>query len=355
MALALSVTDLAQLEATTRTFASPLVFGDVDAWRGEERPHLVHGLDDTARCLLDTYMAPAWGDTGAGPDPMLDLFCQTASERALEAWDNAYADYVLGGGGEAKKSLFWNEVVVPVGSEDSQSLFVATPRGAVQLSIYSLRRVPGPGQHVPLLRVLLPTLKAGLDALFRLDAHRAALDAVAEPLVAFTADGCEVYRSAPLRRLIAADPEGAAIERALAELTLRVRPLAFIRQRDTPAVAMPTADIRTTRACYALRAALLPPGAFGLDESFLVTVVPTGSPAAFPAVDEVRARHGLTEREAEVALLVAQGLPNDAIAERLFVSRPTVRHHVEGAMAKLELTGRGRETVAPRLLGAEVA
>ena len=45
-------------------------------------------------------------------------------------------------------------------------------------------------------------------------------------------------------------------------------------------------------------------------------------------------------------------MSNDAIAERLFVSRHTVRHHLESAMAKMELTGRGREAVAARLLAA---
>ncbi len=43
----------------------------------------------------------------------------------------------------------------------------------------------------------------------------------------------------------------------------------------------------------------------------------------------------LTDREREVVALVAEGLSNDEIADRLFLSSPTVRTHASRAMAKL--------------------
>jgi DNA-binding NarL/FixJ family response regulator len=52
----------------------------------------------------------------------------------------------------------------------------------------------------------------------------------------------------------------------------------------------------------------------------------------------VRARPGLeelTEREREVLLLVAQGLSNPELAQRLFVSVPTAKTHVSRILAKL--------------------
>jgi NarL family two-component system response regulator LiaR len=48
----------------------------------------------------------------------------------------------------------------------------------------------------------------------------------------------------------------------------------------------------------------------------------------------------LTARELEVLKLVAEGLPNQEIAERLVVSEPTVRTHVTNILGKLQLANR---------------
>jgi NarL family two-component system response regulator LiaR len=48
----------------------------------------------------------------------------------------------------------------------------------------------------------------------------------------------------------------------------------------------------------------------------------------------------LTEREAEVLRLVAQGLSNQDIAKKLNISDPTVRTHVSNIMSKLHLATR---------------
>jgi DNA-binding CsgD family transcriptional regulator len=47
------------------------------------------------------------------------------------------------------------------------------------------------------------------------------------------------------------------------------------------------------------------------------------------------ATHPLTRREHEVVMLVAEGLTNAQIAERLWISPGTVRRHLQNAFAKL--------------------
>jgi DNA-binding NarL/FixJ family response regulator len=48
----------------------------------------------------------------------------------------------------------------------------------------------------------------------------------------------------------------------------------------------------------------------------------------------------LTDREREVAVVVAQGLSNAEIGRRLFMSEATVKAHVSRVLAKLDLTNR---------------
>jgi DNA-binding NarL/FixJ family response regulator len=54
---------------------------------------------------------------------------------------------------------------------------------------------------------------------------------------------------------------------------------------------------------------------------------------------------GLTEREREVLMLVARGVTNDEIAATLFVSKATVKSHVNRLFAKLNVTSRVQAVV----------
>ena len=59
----------------------------------------------------------------------------------------------------------------------------------------------------------------------------------------------------------------------------------------------------------------------------------------------------LTARELEVLALVAQGLRNAEIAERLFLSERTVAHHVSAILRKLDVSSRSQASAAAVALG----
>ena len=69
----------------------------------------------------------------------------------------------------------------------------------------------------------------------------------------------------------------------------------------------------------------------------------TLEPARGPELAELFAEaYGLTARERRVSKLVAQGLPNAAIAARLYLSTYTVQDHLKAIFEKLEVSNRGQ-------------
>ncbi len=65
----------------------------------------------------------------------------------------------------------------------------------------------------------------------------------------------------------------------------------------------------------------------------------------FQRDDEALRKLGISKREFEVLELIAAGLSNQDIADRLFVSTSTVKTHVSNVLAKLD-AGRRTEAIA---------
>lgn len=132
--------------------------------------------------------------------------------------------------------------------------------------------------------------------------------------------------------LAVAELEGAITTFTTARLPLeaalsRLR-LAELIQVDNPALA--AAEARTAAESFAWLGA-----PDGLDRSTALLRALGG-----PARATARRAGLLTDREEEVLALVAQGLSNPQIAERLYISRKTAAHHVSNVLTRLGVHNR---------------
>ena len=121
-----------------------------------------------------------------------------------------------------------------------------------------------------------------------------------------------------------------------------------------PPAASPTSTLDAWRRAVVERIRSVPPFADAPDEALaallyaLEGLAPQPAGPALPEAARLRSRYGLSRREAEVALLIAEGLANDEIAARLFISPHTARRHTEQVLDKLGL--RSRKALALKLL-----
>ncbi len=380
MALSLSPDDTARLEATTRALLSPLAAPSPDAWMveaGARMRELFGASLFVATPIPDPDFRPLCPDAPAfGARLEAITYAQTDrslgfTDPLLEAWFESYgrglshstwssnARMLDTMGYEMEESLFVVDACRPDGLRDFASMHHQMPAGFASLLVLG-ERTDGFrfGEAAPdVLRVLSPAFYAGLDAAARLGAHRAALgatlDALAEPVLALDADGRERHRNRALVALLDADPERAAVDLVLWQAARDVRRAAFARRHEARGLAAAAPAVRTAataRGRYTVTPTLLPAGLLGADDMALVSVRAELRPAP-PDPAAVAARTGLSAREAEVAVLVADGLTNAQIAERLFVAPGTVKRHVENVLAKLGVPTRAG--VAARLADAE--
>ncbi len=102
-------------------------------------------------------------------------------------------------------------------------------------------------------------------------------------------------------------------------------------------------EVATEEGLYIVRGSRVPaPGTPVL----LVTL--ERRPRPFPPLEELCRRHGFTRKEARVAVLLAEGRSNTELADELFISAHTARHHTESVLLKLGV--HSRREVSPALL-----
>ncbi len=362
MGLYLSAPDLARLEAVSRIMVSPLASPTVEAWRAS----VSAAVADLFRSHKVITMMPSQGDTYGSycaddvvdrmrgwvelaisgdyvvNDAIIDAWNQLRRQNGVNvfSWD-INASMVRQCGYEMSDSEFTNYTVVDVGSRDFVGAYSRIPAGEVWLWIQLERPDVHPfGEHATqIMRALYPSFNAGLDAITRFQAHREMLDGVSEPLIVFGRGAVERYRNQALTRMLESDPEGNRVLLEAVRLAVSIYPFGFPLVSSPSPVAGPHQTVRTARGAYILTGSVTGPGVFDSDAAVLISVQSKAAPR-LPPPGVLRERLGLTDREAEVALLLAEGLSNTEIADRLFLSPHTARRHTANIFEKLGVGSR---------------
>jgi DNA-binding CsgD family transcriptional regulator len=197
-----------------------------------------------------------------------------------------------------------------------------------------------------MVRVLVPPFKAGVAEWRRLASRRAELtallDVIPEAVLMFDAQGGLVHANPRAAELFGMPGSLGSGSQVRTEAQRMAWTLAASAQRSaaTAADTQTNREVRADGRVYRLRGTLATGWSPAGEPGVLVT-------AAYELVNpltdlELRSRFGLSAREIEVARLVANGLSNAEVAERLGVSYFTARNHVERLLSKLGVGNRSR-------------
>jgi DNA-binding CsgD family transcriptional regulator len=169
------------------------------------------------------------------------------------------------------------------------------------------------------------------------------LDGVPVGLAFYDSGGSLVHQNRTLRRILE-DTETESVEREIASAVreacshLDDEIISHSRRHgilgDFPLREVWCADRR-----YRLRVGITDMELFGPGSSVIVTLDRERTTTDL-SDEELVAHAGLTKREVKVARLLADGLTNAEIADRLFISPHTVRRHTEKILKKLKVPTR---------------
>jgi DNA-binding CsgD family transcriptional regulator len=229
---------------------------------------------------------------------------------------------------------------------------VKTGNQVAAICLHRDRTLGHPPQHlVSAIRAIAPAFRAGIAAWVGAAASNATvagmLDSLRDAAMMFDVSGSLIHANPAADRLTVPvessrlREEAQRIAWAIGAMARRRSPSRFAAaQVDRPSEAQTVRTIRLGASVYCLRGSIVGEQLLGAAPAVLVTI--TAAVAEPLSDDALRADFGLTAREIQVARLLAEGLSNTEIAERIGVRFFTARNHVERALAKLGVASRHR-------------
>jgi DNA-binding CsgD family transcriptional regulator len=166
------------------------------------------------------------------------------------------------------------------------------------------------------------------------------LDALARPLLIAQLNGRILHQSPALRRWLSCGPADVRrrvwheLEGVLAQLTGLWRSSA-----DCECSIVVRREIRARRGSYSLRGVIVGQGAPQRGRPLILVELDRIRPRRL-RLNELQSCFGFTLRQAQVAGLVAQGLSDREIADRLGIGLRTAEHHTAQVLRKLGVNSR---------------
>jgi DNA-binding CsgD family transcriptional regulator len=369
MSLTLTSEDQRRLRNTSRLLLSPLDHADVDRWRSEVNRSVKVLLGaDMASFLLPAPGRVALYSEDLSPDRARQYTSRTPRFFGSEMWRRKVRLVVSNEAmlfdddlTEYRASEYYNDYVAPEHAFDPLSLSIGLeeeprPDAIAGLLLHhgSLRTPPFGARGLELLRLLVPAFRAGVCA-WREHADRRAsfarlLDATMDAALLCDRSGRILHRTPALSRLLEGEPAG---EEVVCAAALHARGLFALRDASgaLEGGVGKAREVATSRARYRLEGCFVPAELCGGTEVVVLTLRCASN--SLPARDILRARFGFTRRQADVALLLARGRSNEALARELCISPHTARHHTEQVLLKLGARSRAEVGALLRCAGSD--
>jgi DNA-binding CsgD family transcriptional regulator len=296
----------------------------------------LHGRGSSADVAAAAYMEYFWS---------VDFL---VAERRKNLKLEVYTSSMLCAPGEMEKSEIFNDWCVQYGVCDALGVGVEVG-GILPAAVHFYHESSTADEFgdrgVALANMLLPAFKAGVFSylrVFRLTrAVLSAVDQLPSALVLADTSGVLVHENVRFQALLQSDPSdarGAALRGACSRAAMAAASAVnFLAPAKTrPQTGPANFEVETPGARYRVSA------------SVLAEEVTEGAPKIMVVVERltglsshaVRARFHLTEREMHVARLLALGLSNLEVAQRLEISRHTAARHTERVLDKLGVHSR---------------
>ena len=365
MTVSLSAQDAARLRDLLSILVSPLEYEDTAGWAGAALRSLArlfhgnsgtlilpgdsaaqihtHGMDQESYARFQSYHV---GDGTSGlefGEEKLSRAMHAVRHAALQIFSSE--DVVQVSGIPLEAHPLYREVLEPSRIGYTLSASLRSDQGEALIGVgherLESRRFDVRDREV--MGLLVPAFHAGVQAWRQLAARQDAigsmLDRLDDGAAVFDGRGRALHTNASCDDLERDDPEFPLVHAAMAEVARSFRGSGNGKtEHASPLIGLGPKSVRTIRDRYLLTPSLLPEGTLTREPAVVIIVRPA-SPR-LPSEGELQGRFGLTRREAEVALLLARGLSNRQIAERLFLSPFTVRHHAQRVIEKVGVSSR---------------